>query len=143
MEVCDLGYQRSYQAGKEFGIGHSTSHTLPRLVLPVEPACQGRERDRYQKYRKQPRDSQCNIITVRLRFVLQPAIKLLEFFRGLAHADTTILHSGGKDSESGGLPKFDTKKVQSISPTINRLEPIGAKDAERWVRYWNAAGLFD
>lgn len=71
-----------------------------------------------------------------------PAIKLLEFFRGITEADLAIGRSGHTDAESGGLAKFATVKAQGISPTMKELAQIGTQDVELWVSYWNSVGLF-
>ncbi|RDB20740.1 Non-canonical non-ribosomal peptide synthetase FUB8 [Hypsizygus marmoreus] len=63
-----------------------------------------------------------------------PAIKLLDFFRGMR---------AGKDyEESGGLASFDTEKARMVSKTMRELHPIGVADARRWVEYWNAKNFF-
>ncbi|KAF8219495.1 putative aminoadipate reductase [Tricholoma matsutake] len=71
-----------------------------------------------------------------------PAIKLLEFFRGITEADLAIGRSHHTDAESGGLAKFATVKAQGISSTMKELAQIGTQDVELWVSYWNSVGLF-
>ncbi|RDB20739.1 Non-canonical non-ribosomal peptide synthetase FUB8 [Hypsizygus marmoreus] len=72
----------------------------------------------------------------------QPAIKLLEFFRAIAHADEEITSASQTEAESGGLARFATAKSQSVSATMKELTPIGAEDAARWVAYWRGVGFF-
>ncbi|KZP33045.1 acetyl-CoA synthetase-like protein [Athelia psychrophila] len=71
-----------------------------------------------------------------------PAIKLLEFFRGLSSADAAIRQSQGTDAEAGGSRSFSTVKSQAASDTMRDLAQIDAEDAERWVGYWSSVGFF-
>ncbi|KAI0337721.1 acetyl-CoA synthetase-like protein [Trametopsis cervina] len=66
-----------------------------------------------------------------------PAVKLLQFFRGLKNVE-------GDDAavEAGGLPRFETSQLQSQSETARTLAPIGSEHAHAWVRYWREQGLF-
>ena len=58
---------------------------------------------------------------------LQPAIKILDFFRGL-----------GK----GARIVFATDELQKRSAAVRKLDPIGKEHAEAWVAYWRAKELF-
>ena len=58
--------------------------------------------------------------------ILQPAIKILEFFRHLA------------DEDIG----FSTDNLQRLSPTVQELEPLGQAHADAWISYWKRKGLF-
>ncbi|KZP22007.1 NAD(P)-binding protein [Athelia psychrophila] len=71
-----------------------------------------------------------------------PALKLLEFFRGMAAADVVMRTSGRTDLE-GGMASLATSKAQAASQTIAEVQPIGAEDAQRWVDYWISKGFFD
>lgn len=51
----------------------------------------------------------------------QPAIKLLEFFRGISSVDTAARKSGRKDVEGGGSTIFVTVKSQAASPTMQAI----------------------
>ncbi|KDR79161.1 hypothetical protein GALMADRAFT_277673 [Galerina marginata CBS 339.88] len=71
-----------------------------------------------------------------------PAIKLIDFFRNTANADSALRSGQRKGNESGGMAEFSTSKAQSLSKTMKDLPPIGDHDAELWVKYWKTAGLF-
>ena len=74
---------------------------------------------------------------------VQPAIKLLDFFRNLSAGDLQITTEGRLDAEAGGFAMFSTSRTQDMSKTMRDLKPIGSKDVELWVKYWDAAGLFN
>ncbi|EGO20261.1 hypothetical protein SERLADRAFT_477663 [Serpula lacrymans var. lacrymans S7.9] len=63
-----------------------------------------------------------------------PAVKLLEFMRSLASADKSIRELGSEDAEAAGFTKFSTTKAQQVR--------LVAADAELWVDYWEAVGMF-
>ncbi|KZP04184.1 hypothetical protein FIBSPDRAFT_767849, partial [Athelia psychrophila] len=71
-----------------------------------------------------------------------PAIKLLEFFRGMSAADEAMRKSGRTDHE-GGMASLSTSKSQSASKTMAEVQPIGVDDSQRWVDYWISKGFFD
>ncbi|KZP17473.1 putative aminoadipate reductase [Athelia psychrophila] len=71
-----------------------------------------------------------------------PAIKLLEFFRGISAADEAMRKSGRTDHE-GGMASLSTSKSQSASKTMAEVQPIGVDDSQRWVDYWISKGFFD
>lgn len=66
-----------------------------------------------------------------------PAIKLLEFFRPIARG-TAALPSEARtgEVEMGGLPLYDTAKIQNLCSAMKTLRPLGKEDAERWVSFW-------
>ncbi|KAG1835183.1 putative aminoadipate reductase [Suillus variegatus] len=72
-----------------------------------------------------------------------PAIKLLSFFRAMAHSDTAIRASGKMDSEAGGLNLFATAVAERVSPTMKELKPLSSADAAQWLDYWIAMGMFE
>lgn len=74
--------------------------------------------------------------------LLQPALKLLELFRGMAAADAAMRASGRTDLE-GGMAALATSKAQAASRTMAAVQPLGAEDAQRWVDYWISQGFFD
>ena len=82
------------------------------------------------------------ILTVWIIF-LQPALKLLDFFRNLSAGDLQVTADDRLSAEAGGLNTFSTSKTQNISKTIRDLKPLASEDVEGWVKYWDAAGLFD
>ncbi|KAF7980198.1 hypothetical protein HWV62_39287 [Athelia sp. TMB] len=65
-----------------------------------------------------------------------PAIKLLEWFRGLSSADALLRQSDCKNIEAGGLVTLSTTKSQMAGSTMAMVRAIGAEDASRWVTYW-------
>ncbi|KAF8901181.1 acetyl-CoA synthetase-like protein [Gymnopilus junonius] len=65
-----------------------------------------------------------------------PAIKLLDFFRGIVQMDQGIRTQGLEDVEVGGLASLSTDKIQSISQTMKDLPPISHSDASLWISYW-------
>ena len=71
---------------------------------------------------------------------LQPAIKLLEFFR---RYDDVNLSDSATQNEAGGLPSLSTEKVQRMSEFMRpeKLQQIGDDDAKRWVSYWHSVGF--
>jgi hypothetical protein len=80
-------------------------------------------------------------------FLRQPAIKLLEFFRGMArHEEPTQAETQPKGSlqvsEAGGMANFSTAKAQCVSRTLAHMQPVGDLDAHAWANYWFSAGLF-
>lgn len=74
--------------------------------------------------------------------LIQPAIKLLEFFRGMSAADEAMRKSGQTDRE-GGMASLSTCKSQAASKTMAEVLPIGVEDAQRWVHYWISKGFFN
>jgi len=73
----------------------------------------------------------------------KPAVKLFDFFRRFVAGDSQITSDGRWDSEAGGLAQFSTRKMQEISKSMRDLKPLVAEDVQRWVKYWDAAGLFN
>ena len=73
---------------------------------------------------------------------VQPAIKLLEFFRALAQGDHAIRDLGIDATEAAGMTNFSTTKVQQISPTMANMQAVGEIEADAWVRYWISKGAF-
>jgi len=71
-----------------------------------------------------------------------PGVKLLDFFREMSEGDLKVATEGQLDTEAGGLTNFSTSKIQSISKAMRDLESLVPEDIERWVKYWDAAGLF-
>lgn len=77
-----------------------------------------------------------------MKRILQPAIKLLEFFRRYANTDAD--DSAGQ-GEAGGLPNLSTEKVQRMSKFMRseNLQQIGDDDAKLWVSYWHSIGFLN
>ncbi|EIW76887.1 acetyl-CoA synthetase-like protein [Coniophora puteana RWD-64-598 SS2] len=72
-----------------------------------------------------------------------PALKLLDFMRGLARADIAMREAQDTDElEAVGFQPFATAKAQEVSETMRTLEPLTARDALRWVEYWDSVGMF-
>ncbi|KAF8121589.1 acetyl-CoA synthetase-like protein [Boletus edulis] len=74
-----------------------------------------------------------------------PAIKLLEFFRSLVQRDQAIQSVGVASTEaagSAGMTNFSTAKMRAVSPTMANMRAIGETEADAWVTYWIAKGVF-
>ena len=61
----------------------------------------------------------------------------------MSEGDLKVTSEGQLDTEAGGLTNFSTYKIQSISKAMRDLEPLVPEDIERWVKYWDATGLFN
>lgn len=74
---------------------------------------------------------------------VQPAIKLLEFFRSMAYEDGTIRNLGddGVAMEALAMTKFSTARAEVVSATMASMKPINETDADAWVWYWNREGI--
>ena len=81
----------------------------------------------------------CVLILV---FFCKPAIKLVEFFRGMARNDE-LAQTQGSLGETGGTPEFSTAKSQLVSKTLAQMRSVGEIEAYSWVKYWNAKGFFE
>ena len=71
----------------------------------------------------------------------QPAIKLLDFFRGMASVDEGVRQSGHTDVEVGSAT-LSTAKSQAASKAMAEVEPIRGEDAQLWANYWISKGFF-
>ncbi|KZP33250.1 putative nonribosomal peptide synthetase [Athelia psychrophila] len=71
-----------------------------------------------------------------------PAIKILEFFRGMALADAADRNYNRANVEAGGMSSLSTAVCQAASPALREAKPINSEDAELWVRYWVSKGFF-
>ncbi|KAF5371510.1 hypothetical protein D9615_009619 [Tricholomella constricta] len=65
-----------------------------------------------------------------------PAVKLLDFFRGVSQANDKIVESKAKGVEIGGLATFATDTMARVSGVMGGLRQIGKGDAQLWVKYW-------
>lgn len=72
---------------------------------------------------------------------IQPAVKLLEFFRFTSEVNVPVSQGSKDASEVGGLATFSTDKVQAISETMRTLCEVERRDAQRWVKYWKGVGF--
>ena len=61
----------------------------------------------------------------------------------MSEGELKVTSEGQWDTEAGGLTNFSTCKVQNISKAMRDLEPLVPEDIERWVKYWDASGLFN
>jgi len=68
--------------------------------------------------------------------MLQPAIKLMDFFRSIAESAQQSAHE-----EAGGLAVFSTEKSQKLSETMAQLPELALTDASTWIKYWKNAGV--
>lgn len=90
-----------------------------------------------------------NIVSVMTLYVhsvtnelFQPAIKLLDFFRGMVTMDEGVRQSGRTDMEVG-LATLSTIKSQAASKAMAEVQSIGKDDAQLWVKYWASKGFFN
>ena len=68
----------------------------------------------------------------------QPAVKILPFLRGVSEAARSV---GRNAVEAGGIPSYETRKLQQYSPSMKNLEPLGDAHASAWVAYWKQSGF--
>ncbi|THG96088.1 hypothetical protein EW026_g5678 [Hermanssonia centrifuga] len=68
-----------------------------------------------------------------------PALKLLEFFRGIGASDSSI--SDKTNVEAGGMPLYETRELQRQSETARTLSPLNEDYSRMWVKYWRSKGL--
>jgi hypothetical protein len=73
---------------------------------------------------------------------VQPAIKLLQFFRAAAHADASARAGLLKGVESGGITRFSTAKATMASKAMSHLPVLDEHHALSWVKYWHARRFF-
>ncbi|KAF9044199.1 putative aminoadipate reductase [Panaeolus papilionaceus] len=71
-----------------------------------------------------------------------PAIKLIDFFRGLKLSLDTAPAMKGVREATGG-PMFSTKAAQKISEEIACLTPPSEHDAMLWIGYWQSTGFIE
>ncbi|KAG5652628.1 putative NRPS-like protein biosynthetic cluster [Sphagnurus paluster] len=70
-----------------------------------------------------------------------PALKLLDFFRGVSRGNDSLINPGAPSSEIGGLASFVTDTTLEISGVIRSLPQLGDAAAGLWVRYWYEVGF--
>ncbi|KAF5384130.1 hypothetical protein D9615_003351 [Tricholomella constricta] len=63
-----------------------------------------------------------------------PAIKLLDFFRGMSQRPA---------DEFGGVATFATDGMQRVSDAVGGLAQIQSDDVRLWAEYWRDVGFFD
>lgn len=83
----------------------------------------------------------CNGFRQSIELNSQPAIKLLDFFRGFSSGNELVRKAGLTDVGSGSLPNFNTKKARAVDQTMESLKPIGGDDAQIWIEYWVTKGF--
>lgn len=69
----------------------------------------------------------------------QPALRLLEFFRSLAHS----IDSNPTAVPLGPLPRFETTKMEQMSSAVANANQLTSEDARRWVTYWISTGFLN
>ena len=74
--------------------------------------------------------------------ILQPAIKLVDFFRFISKATRHQSAHGEAREEAGGSTLFSTEKSQKFSETMAQLPQLALPDAMSWIKYWKNAGMF-
>lgn len=70
---------------------------------------------------------------------MQPAIRLLEFFRELAQS----IDGNPTAVPLGPIPQFQTKKMEKVSPVVANATQLTSEDARRWVRCWISSGFIN
>ncbi|PPQ81687.1 hypothetical protein CVT24_002922, partial [Panaeolus cyanescens] len=74
-----------------------------------------------------------------------PALRIRRLVKVFLHEPAmpeTALSRQHLKREVGGFGPFSTTVAERWSPTMRRAEALTRKDAEDWVRYWKAKGLF-
>ncbi|CAE7151175.1 unnamed protein product [Rhizoctonia solani] len=82
---------------------------------------QGSDVDRYQHY---------------------PSTKIQGVVDGMAHADRLLRSRDEEDVESAGTVRLVTKNTERISKGLRSTPGLGKAHVEKWVKYWEAKGLF-
>ena len=72
---------------------------------------------------------------------MQPAVKIAEFLRAMSSDQARA--AGADELEAGGMPLYETGKLQAFSPTFGALAPLGQEDAAAWVGYWKKQGFLE
>ncbi len=67
--------------------------------------------------------------------MMQPAVKLLDFFAGIAKRNSQAAEEK-LEIDSLGLPILDTAKLQHFSATMRDIQPLGPHHAQSWIKYW-------
>jgi hypothetical protein len=68
---------------------------------------------------------------------MQPAIKLLDFFRTFAGAMDVA-----PTAEAGGAATFSTDKAREATQAMRDAAPISEASVASWVKFWQSKGLF-
>ncbi|PPR05125.1 hypothetical protein CVT24_010381 [Panaeolus cyanescens] len=72
-----------------------------------------------------------------------PAVKLRDFFWHMSESDKLLATQPHVKAEAGGLTQFSVSKISTLSETMNNTKGLEYEDANRWIQYWNAKGLFN
>ncbi|EGO19943.1 hypothetical protein SERLADRAFT_418199 [Serpula lacrymans var. lacrymans S7.9] len=67
-----------------------------------------------------------------------PAIKLLDFFRGLNKSNGLAEKDDDLYAEAFGFPAFMAQKIQSLSPAVAALRPLNHDNVIQWIDYWKS-----
>ena len=76
--------------------------------------------------------------------VAQPALKIIDVFRPIAHPTQ-------KNGEMMGATTgtevamdlvYETSELLRVSPIMRELQPMSEEHARAWVRYWKAKRFF-
>ena len=75
---------------------------------------------------------------------LNPALKLLPFFRACNNVVQASMNADRPSKEAMGLPCMDVTKCATIAAkqtlSEERLRSLGPEDMHRWIRYWECVG---
>lgn len=69
--------------------------------------------------------------------LLQPALKMLDFFRGLSSPDRG-LPGGASEVEGVMSTAFDTAELQRSTANMRAMQPMTEEYARSWVKFWKA-----
>ena len=70
-----------------------------------------------------------------------PAVKLLDFYRGIFMGSQANGKGDKVPREALGTPKLSTVQAQRFSATMRECPSIDEKDTKRWLSYWKQVGF--
>ena len=65
----------------------------------------------------------------------------MPFLRGIAAADERRVSLEVPAAEAGGVPSYDTGKLQRFSPSVAELGALTEVHAKAWIDYWRKQGF--
>ncbi|KAF8295666.1 acetyl-CoA synthetase-like protein [Clavulina sp. PMI_390] len=75
-----------------------------------------------------------------------PGIKLIRFYRtfgmGMSSTDPDAQPPLPESERGVAALEFETTKMQSLSPTLDKLDPLNDDDVLKWIEYWRSKGMF-
>ena len=74
--------------------------------------------------------------------MIQPALKIMDFFRSIAHSrQRSGVANGAAKAEGIMNLAYETSELLRSSPSMRELEPMSEEHARAWVRYWKTKGF--